>query len=260
MSIFQYSPRINQPIPGTIVNCGYAQSDFDCPVLASNDKICLARRGIVSSYEKALTCQRSGGIGLIIFDDVEAYAPFSGTLNITAEWINIPVVGLTKRDGEALEALSDALSSLSIILNMIEPGYEEISGTSMAVPFVSGIAAKIWYLRPHCTAEQVRQALYTSAKKLFSNTSPQNDRWYFGNGLVQAEGAYHALLQMPSPCGESNSTSTSTPNGLTNINTGNQTATSTLPPVTLTSGNATYSGNSTGYRYKVNDWWRRLLG
>ena len=261
MSIFQYSPRINVPMTGTLVNCGLAQSDFDCPVLTSNDKICLAQRGIVSSYEKALTCQRSGGIGLIIYDDVEGYIPFGGTLNITEEWISIPVVGITKFDGEALVTLTNSASTTTnIILSMTDPGYEEISGTSMAVPFVSGIAAKLWYLRPQCSAEQVKQALYSSAKKLFSAIPDQNDPWYFGNGLVQAEGAYHALLQMPYPCGEA-TTSTSTPNGLTN-NTNATTSTSgvsTPPPVTMTSGNATYSGNNTGYHYNVNDWWRRLI-
>ncbi|WP_246943959.1 S8 family peptidase [Bacillus pinisoli] len=43
-------------------------------------------------------------------------------------------------------------------------GYNTISGTSMATPHVSGLAAKIWALNPNLTASQLRTELQTRAK------------------------------------------------------------------------------------------------
>ncbi len=48
----------------------------------------------------------------------------------------------------------------------LQPGYDILSGTSMATPFVSGTAALIWSKYPSLTADQVRQRLLHSATDL----------------------------------------------------------------------------------------------
>ena len=64
-------------------------------------------------------------------------------------------------------------------------GYTTMSGTSMACPHVSGVAALILAVHPTYTNEQVRQLLQNTAEDLgASGWDP-----YYGYGLVDAEAA-----------------------------------------------------------------------
>ena len=69
--------------------------------------------------------------------------------------------------------------------------YGYMSGTSMATPVVSGVAASVWSHFPQCTGEQIRQALKMSA---VDAGSPGKDV-YFGYGLVNLATAYDYLSQ-----------------------------------------------------------------
>jgi serine protease len=63
--------------------------------------------------------------------------------------------------------------------------YEFLSGTSMATPHVSGVAALVWALAPQASADDVRGAIIGSAHDL-------GDKGYdvlFGYGLVDAYAA-----------------------------------------------------------------------
>lgn len=60
--------------------------------------------------------------------------------------------------------------------------YKQLSGTSMAAPYVTGAAAVVWSLRPACTNVQVREALQRSALHLGTGRG-RNSK--FGFGLVQ---------------------------------------------------------------------------
>ena len=64
-------------------------------------------------------------------------------------------------------------------------GYNAISGTSMATPHVSGVAALVWSNNGSCNNEQIRKALNDSAK---DKGASGRDNFY-GNGLVQAAAA-----------------------------------------------------------------------
>ena len=64
-------------------------------------------------------------------------------------------------------------------------GYNAISGTSMATPHVSGVAALVWSNNGSCTNEQIRKALNDSAK---DKGASGRDNFY-GNGLVQSVAA-----------------------------------------------------------------------
>ncbi len=78
--------------------------------------------------------------------------------------------------------------------------YVPLSGTSMATPHVSGVAALVWSHFPTQTAEAIRSALTASALDL---GEPGKDEKY-GYGLVQADGAFNLLSSIsPPPCADS---------------------------------------------------------
>lgn len=67
--------------------------------------------------------------------------------------------------------------------------YAAWSGTSMATPHVSGVAALVWSHYPGCTAEEIRFALSNSAKD-------KGDAGYdnsYGYGIAQASDAFDLL-------------------------------------------------------------------
>ncbi|WP_046004264.1 S8 family serine peptidase [Pseudoalteromonas rubra] len=68
--------------------------------------------------------------------------------------------------------------------------YKSISGTSMATPHVSGVAALVWSNFPQCSAAQIRSALNATAK---DKGSAGRDN-YYGHGIVQAKAAYDYLV------------------------------------------------------------------
>lgn len=67
--------------------------------------------------------------------------------------------------------------------------YRSFSGTSMATPHVSGVAALVWSHFPSRSAREIRQALESSAEDL--GPPGRDDR--FGHGLVNAKAAYNIL-------------------------------------------------------------------
>ena len=71
----------------------------------------------------------------------------------------------------------------------IPGGYASWSGTSMATPHVSGVAALVWSHHPSCSAAQIRNALNMTAKDKGS-TGRDND---YGYGIVQAKDAVDAI-------------------------------------------------------------------
>jgi serine protease len=78
------------------------------------------------------------------------------------------------------------MPSYTVFLNEPPYGYghayDYLSGTSMASPHVSGVAALVWAAHPDWTNAQVRSRLTSSAEDL---GAPGRDR-YFGYGLVDA--------------------------------------------------------------------------
>lgn len=67
--------------------------------------------------------------------------------------------------------------------------YGSISGTSMATPHVSGVAALLWSFKPSASASEIQQAMIQSARDL--GISGRDDS--YGHGLVQALDAAELL-------------------------------------------------------------------
>jgi subtilisin family serine protease len=146
--------------------------------VAANGKICMIDRGVISFHDKVKNCQNSGGVGAVIINNVAGmlYATLGeGAANTTS----IPAVGGAFEDRAAL------LAATSATLSVLGSDYGYMSGTSMATPAVSGIAALVWSNHPSCKGEQIRSALKATAK----DSGAAGKDVYFGYGIVQAKTA-----------------------------------------------------------------------
>lgn len=151
---------------------------------AAAGKVCLIDRGVISFHDKVKNCQLSGGVGAVIINNVAGmlYATLGeGTANTTS----IPAVGA------AFEDRAQLLASTSATITIGGSDYGLMSGTSMATPAVSGIAALVWSNHPTCSGAKIRSALKATAK----DSGAAGKDVYFGYGIAQAKAANDYLLQ-----------------------------------------------------------------
>ncbi|MCF7223625.1 S8 family peptidase [Marilutibacter chinensis] len=86
-----------------------------------------------------------------------------------------------------------AAPGVDVLSTVLAGGYGLNSGTSMATPHVSGVAALVWSNHKSCSNHQIRDALRQSAYDL---ETPGYD-YYSGWGLVQAQAAMDYLAANP---------------------------------------------------------------
>ncbi|OUS32264.1 alkaline serine protease [Thalassotalea sp. 42_200_T64] len=142
----------------------------------ANGNICVIDRGVISFHDKVQNCENSGGIGAMIINN-EAGMLY-GTLGETNA-TTIPAVGATFEDRSALIAAATA------DINIGTSDYGFMSGTSMATPAVSGIAALVWSNHNGCTGTDIREALKATAE----DAGAAGNDVYFGAGIVKAKAA-----------------------------------------------------------------------
>lgn len=82
---------------------------------------------------------------------------------------------------------------LLLVFSLQFDAYQRLSGTSMAVPHVSGGIARIWAAYPYCPASVLRTAVESTAKDL----GPKGKDIMFGHGLLQLEAAFDYLAKQP---------------------------------------------------------------
>ncbi|TKB45297.1 S8 family serine peptidase [Thalassotalea mangrovi] len=172
-------------VSGELADCGIgAESCGDM-----TGKICLMERGgsrepeveggwpiPITFGDKVEQCAKDGGVGAIIRNHLAG--PVPGTVD------NISIIAgtVTKQQGQTL---LDNVGKETTINVHPYPDHGFKSGTSMATPHVSGVAAVVWSHFPQCSAQGIRLALQASAEDL-------GDAGYdhkYGWGLVRAKDA-----------------------------------------------------------------------
>jgi thermitase len=107
----------------------------------------------------------------------------------------IGVAATTSTDGWASFSEHNAYVDVSApgvsIYSTVPGGYNYKQGTSMATPFVSGLAALILSKWPDYTPSQVETALFNNADDLTSYPGSSGRDDYFGYGRINA---YHTLI------------------------------------------------------------------
>lgn len=141
-------------------------------------------------------------------------AAFSTHLNGTVRYANVIAVSATTRDdgiasfsnrGIQINVAAPGVDILSSMPNyhvtMNDPpeskqmNYDFLDGTSMACPFVTGLAALVWGIAPNLTASQVREHLQSTALDL----PPPGRDPFFGFGRINAYTAVHPEQPPPPP-------------------------------------------------------------
>ncbi|MBW8185623.1 S8 family serine peptidase [Shewanella nanhaiensis] len=161
---------------GAIAGGTYYMGTAEATDSGANGNICVIDRGVISFHDKVANCESSGGVGAVIINN-EAGMLF-GTLGDT-NTTTIPAVGAAFEDRAAIVAASN----ISIDIGTSDYGF--MSGTSMATPAVSGVAALVWSNHNQCTGSEIREALKATA---MDSGAAGNDV-YFGYGIVKAAAA-----------------------------------------------------------------------
>jgi subtilisin family serine protease len=170
-----------------LVDCGGAETMDSCAGSVCTGFIAYVRPGHVSVEQAMVNVMMQGAKAVIFATDVVEGGAQVLSLPQDGTWV--PAVTINHAGSTMLSRLFD----YPVRIDVDRADYTYMSGTSMAAPHVSGIAALLFSAHPSATPEQVKQALLSSAKKL--GTEDFNED--YGHGLVQAKAALDALSPLP---------------------------------------------------------------
>ena len=174
-------------ITGPLVNCGLGQTKADCGANPPAGFVALIQRGAVSFAQKVDSALQAGASAAIVYNNA-ANGPgnFNGTLGTVDDngkpWI--PAISLSQTDGEAIAAAKPATASAF----NIAMAWNYDSGTSMATPHVTGLAALILGKDPKLTPDQVE----TIIERHTTDLGVPNYDTTFGWGLINSSAALAA--------------------------------------------------------------------
>ncbi|GMU11107.1 S8 family serine peptidase [Corallococcus caeni] len=174
---------------GRLVNCGLGADRAACGEAATCDGfVAYVDRGDLFFEEKARNVIQAGARAVIIGDNVEEEGPGFTLGSANAHWV--PTVSVSMASGAALKGLVGQ----DVTVSVTGLDYQRESGTSMATPHVSGVAALVFSARPDLSAAHVRAVLEKTAQD--DKVAPGVDEKY-GHGLVQAAKAVELARTLP---------------------------------------------------------------
>ncbi|HUF39509.1 MAG TPA: S8 family serine peptidase [Anaerolineales bacterium] len=152
-------------------------------------KIALCQRGGLPFKAKIDNAAAGGAVAVIVYNNVAG--SFSGTYGACCS--PVPAVGMSLADGSDLAANWVGSETTITIHQSGDTGYAELSGTSMATPHASGVAAVLWSACPALTNDQIRSHLGVSTVESGADLLPGRDIFY-GYGITQLRDAVDALF------------------------------------------------------------------
>jgi subtilisin family serine protease len=180
---------------GKVLACGLGDSRNACGeeatcagFIAYVDRGGLDAEGAGLTFAKKVTFMRRAGAKAVLIgnnDPTDGIGNF--TLGSTGTWL--PTASVSLADGAAIKGLKSRQAKVKLV----GVDYARLSGTSMATPHVSGVAALVWSARPSLTAAQVRAILEETAEDLGATGRDTT----YGFGLVRAKAALDKLQTLP---------------------------------------------------------------
>jgi len=183
---------------GQLIDCGLGMGLRSCPGATCEGFVAYVDRGEVRFNEKVKNVRSQGARAVIIGNNDPADDERLGfTLGSAGTWPPVTAVPTT-----TVPAIR-AQFGQSVRVGIRGSDYALSSGTSMATPHVSGVAALVWSARPRLSNDQVRKLLERTALDLVDSGAPGSAEGrdiVFGWGLVQAKKAVDlAIQENPSP-------------------------------------------------------------
>jgi subtilisin family serine protease len=177
-------------VTGQFVDCGLGGTPAACGTPPSGTWVAVIQRGSFSFAQKADSAMQAGASGVLLYNNTTV--PVTPTLGTPDDngtpWL--PTIIVSQADGQTIVA--GLASSNTGTLYNIATDWNLDSGTSMATPHVTGVAALIFGKNPNLTPDQVETIMERTATDL----GVPNYDTKFGWGLVNAQAALRAT---PSP-------------------------------------------------------------
>ncbi|MFY0572468.1 S8 family serine peptidase [Archangium lansingense] len=178
---------------GMLVDCGLGVGMRSCPGATCEGFVAYVDRGDITFNEKVRNVRSQGARAVIVGNNnPEDDDTLSFTLGNAATWPPVTAVPTT-----TVPIIRAQLGN-TVRVGIRGGDYSYSTGTSMATPHVSAVAALVWSANSQLTNADVRRILESTAEDLVDSGAPESHEGkdiVFGYGLVQAKAAVDQAIR-----------------------------------------------------------------